>query len=44
VVHLRHSFDFKHDRALAEGIRRVEDVIAGRTKPLTDAEYRAALE
>jgi putative addiction module component (TIGR02574 family) len=32
-----------HD-ALAEGIRRVEDVFAGRTKPLTEAEYRAALK
>jgi hypothetical protein len=32
-----------HD-ALAEGIRRLEDVIARRTKPLTEAEYRVALK
>ena len=30
--------------AIAEGIRRIEDVVTGRVKGLTEAEYRAALQ
>jgi len=30
--------------ALAEGIRRIEDVATGRVKGLTEEEYRAALQ
>jgi putative addiction module component (TIGR02574 family) len=30
------------EMAVAEGIRRIEDVITGRVKPLTEEEYRAA--
>jgi hypothetical protein len=29
---------------VTEGIRRIEDVITGRVKPLTEAEYRAAVK
>jgi putative addiction module component (TIGR02574 family) len=32
------------EQAVAEGIRRIEDVITGRVKPLTEEEYRAALK
>jgi putative addiction module component (TIGR02574 family) len=32
------------EQAVAEGIRRIEDVISGRVKPLTEEEYRAALK
>jgi len=31
-------------KAIAEGIRRVEDVAAGRVKGLTEEQYRAALQ
>jgi len=31
------------DEAVAEGIRRIEDVASGRVKGLTEQEYRAAL-
>lgn len=34
--------DTLHD-AIAEGIRRIEDVAAGRVKALTEEEYRAAV-
>lgn len=30
--------------AIAEGIRRIEDVATGRVKGLTEEEYRAALQ
>ena len=32
------------DHAIAEGIRRIEDIITGRVKGLTEEEYRAALK
>jgi putative addiction module component (TIGR02574 family) len=32
------------NEAVAAGIRRLEDVAAGRTKGLTEAEFRAALQ
>ncbi len=32
------------DEAIAEAIRRIEDVAAGRVKGLTEEEYRAALK
>ena len=31
------------EEAIAEGIRRIEDVVAGRVKPLTEEEYLAEL-
>jgi uncharacterized tellurite resistance protein B-like protein len=31
------------DGALDRGIRRIEDVLTGRVKPMTEAEFRAAL-
>jgi putative addiction module component (TIGR02574 family) len=31
------------DDAIAEGIRRIEDVATGRVRALTEEEYRAAL-
>jgi len=30
--------------AVAEGIRRIEDVLSGHIKPLTEAEFRNALK
>ena len=32
------------EQAVAEGIRRIEDIITGRIKPLTEEEYHAALK
>jgi uncharacterized tellurite resistance protein B-like protein len=32
------------NHAIAEGIRRIEDLATGRVKGLTEDEYRAALE
>jgi putative addiction module component (TIGR02574 family) len=32
------------EQAVAEGIRRIEDVLTGRVKPLTEEECRAALK
>jgi uncharacterized tellurite resistance protein B-like protein len=32
------------NEAITEGIHRIEDVITGRVKGLTEEEYRAALE
>ena len=31
-------------QAVAEGVRRIEDIAAGRVHGLTEAQYRAALE
>jgi putative addiction module component (TIGR02574 family) len=32
------------NEAVAEGIRRIEDIALGKTKGLTEAEFRAALK
>ena len=37
------QWNFRLNEAIAEGIRRIEDIATGRVRGLTEEQYRAAL-